>query len=178
MNKYKVGDKFIVEVEGVRKNAFPYIMKLKKGKYANWEAEEAFLDQLQPFECELTMTAEEVWELAKQIMFKSEFSATNLEEIFGTRNHFAIMRDFTPQEVKAMIDEWKKRKEEIKVGDVLQTDGGMYRCVVTQKGDDGIMVLYDDGDFDGVCFEEIGRDYKNTGEHIKLEKLFSKIKGE
>ena len=174
MNKYKVGDKFITEIIAVRKGIEPYVLKLKDG--GDWIADENFLEQLQHMEAEQTMTAEEAWETAKQILFKEELSTSTLEEIFGTRNHFAIMRDFTPQEAKAKIEAWEKAKEEeIKVGDVLKCGNDL--CVVTKVEEYELYVVWFDGsageqDVEGLldCFEK-------TGARIDVEN-FLKLIGE
>ena len=172
MNKYKVGDKFITEIIAVRKGIEPYMLKLKDG--GDWIADEAFLDQLQLMEVEQTMTAEEAWETARQILFKEELFTPMLEEIFGTRNHFAIMRDFTPQEAKAKIDAWEKAKEEIKVGDVLQHKITKFKCVVTDA-DGGFYVLWWNGEMGDLDEEETYGNFEKTGEHIDIESVLKQL---
>ena len=130
-------------------------------------------------ECdEPTMTAEEAWETAKQILFKEELSTSMLEEIFGTRNHFAIMRDFKPQEAKANIEAWEKTKYEIKVGDVLKGKDSKMQCVVTMLDYEAVELLWGDGLTGKKHISEIREQFEKTGEHIRLERLLSKIKGE
>lgn len=172
MNKYKVGDKFITEIIAIE----PYMLKLKNG--GDWIAYEDFLDQLQPMEAEAAMTAEEAWETAKQILFKEELSTSMLEEIFGTRNHFAIMRDFTPQEAKAKIEAWKKQKEEVKVGDVLKDFIGQF-CIVTSVHDNlhQVSLLWKSGVVSTRSKDEIRESYEKTGEHIDLDAIFEQLGG-
>ena len=172
--KYKVGDKFIIEVEAVRKGLNPYLYKRGVDSEEYFVCEQ-FLDNLQPLEeAEQRMTAEEAWETAKQILFKEELSTSMLEEIFGTRNHFAIMRDFTPQEAKAKIEAWEK-KVEIKVGDVLLHELSGCKCVVIQKDDFRITVLWDKGNFSYYYPEDLEEMFEKTGENLDIESMLKQL---
>ena len=175
--KYKVGDKFILEIEAVRKGLNPYLYK-RGVDCEEYFVCEQFLDNLQPLEeAEQAMTAEEAWETAKKILFKEELFRPVLEEIFGTRNHFAIMRDFTPQEAKVKIEAWEKTKYEIKVGDVLQNKRTKNKCVVTNTEilSGGALVMWYDGDFGDYDKEEIVEGFEKTGKHINIEPMLAMI---
>lgn len=171
--KYKVGDKFIVEIESEYNST--YGVKLKNGEHEALSVGEKLLDQLQPMT--ETMTAEDAWETAKQILFKEELSTSMLEEIFGTRNHFAIMRDFTPQEAKAKIEAWEKSKEEIKVGDVLKGKDSEMLCVVTMLHFKAAEILWADGLTGQHNISEIRKQFEKTGTRIDVES-FLKLIGE
>lgn len=169
--KYKAGDKFVVEIEKVEEEvANPYTLKLEGGECGNWICSEGFLNQLQKTAC----SGEEAWETAKQIMFAEEFTHDVLNEIFGTMNHYAIMRDYKPNEVKAKIDEWKKQKEEVKVGDVLRC--GNNKCIVTRVSRFGVYVVWDDGSAGEHDIDKM-YDYKKTGERIELDAIFEQLGG-
>lgn len=124
---------------------------------------------------EPTMTAEEAWETAKLILFDNGISNHELKEIFGTRNHFAIMRDHTPQEAKAKIEAWKKAEEEIKVGDVLKIKESKILCVVTRIEKYSMYIMWDDGSAGEKTHEVIHDVFKKTGEHIDIEAVLKKL---
>lgn len=126
-------------------------------------------------EAEPTMTAEEAWNLRHYV--GHELSAKEAEQIIGIRSVKELM-ELTPYEVKAKIEAFAQAKKESKVGDVLQHKNTKCRCVVTNKGNWGRTVMWFDGDFGEYDIEEIEEMFEKTGEHIKIEKVFSKIKGE
>ena len=172
--KYKKGDKFIFEIENVKEHeSTPYEMKLKECEDRGtifFAVTEDILDQLQKMEeAEPTMTAEEAWETAKQIIFSEEISCEELEKIFGTRNHFAIMRDYAPQEAKAKIEAWKKAKEEIKVGDVVRLIDR--KGVVYKLSGKTVWVMWNDACVGGYNKAE----FKKTGEHIDIEAVLKQL---
>lgn len=182
MNKYKVGDSFIVKIKGVRKDSkYPYVLKHDTDDGGGWSVNEVFLNNLDmqvngvDVAC-YNKGAEEAWEIAKQIMFEEKITSAELDKIFGTRNHFAIMRDYTPQGAKAKIEAWEKEKE-IKVGDVLKHKPTGKKCVVVQheKDSDKSMLLWADGDCDDYYNDEIECYYEKTGEHIDIEVVLKQL---
>lgn len=168
MDKYKAGDKFIFEVAKVTDSEVDKYM-INLGEDISWFVDEEFLMQLKKTGC----SGEEAWETAKQILFEKEFTHDILNEIFGTMNHYAIMRDLKPNEVRAKIDEWKKQKEEIKVGDVIQSKGDskLKRAVVTRVNGRFLDILYDDG----MSWRVDKNLHEKTGEHIDIEAVLKQL---
>lgn len=123
-----------------------------------------------------TMTAEEAWEIAKQILFDEGISTTELEEIFGTRNHYAVIRDYTPQEAKEKIDDWKKSKEEVEVGDVLKKKSNGDKCIVIKFNENRtFFVMFEDGSAGIYDEKRIQTDFKKTGKHIDIEAVLKQL---
>lgn len=124
-----------------------------------------------------TMTAEEAWEIAKNLF--ADYSNEDLDDIFGKGWSFPKLMELTPQHAKAKIDVWKAEK--IKIGDEVvpkrtpNVDG--HKFVVTRiykdvEEIDGVSL------FDGGVFS--GRDikiYQKTGRHIDIEGLLKQIGG-
>ena len=167
--KYKVGDKFLQDIEVARiveNDTCPYKMLPDGGGWS-----ESALDELSRPD---DMTAEEAWEIAKKITCPKTFggfSADDAENIFGTFSNFDIMSRFTPQQVKAKIEAWEAERD-IKVGDIVK--GG-----VDQPG----IVAFIDGLevtvmwLDGSCSEKHKNDIKKTGKHIDIQELLEQIGG-
>lgn len=169
--KYNIGDKFIIEIEGVKRDSVDgYSIKLKEGPVISWTLDNEILDQLQQTDC----SGEAAWETAKKILFEKEFTHDVLNEIFGTMNLYAIMRDYAPHEAKAKIDEWKKQKEEVKVGDVVENKITGFRAVVTKVYGRELALLYDDGSFSKMDKYE----FVKTNGHLPFKELLEEIKGE
>lgn len=61
------------------------------------------------------MTAEEAWEISKKLF--SDFSETELDEIFGKGWSYPKLMELSPYEAKAKVDEWERKQ--IRVGDVV-----------------------------------------------------------
>ena len=170
MDKFKAGDKFILEVAKVTDSEVDkYMINLDED--TSWFVDEEFLMQLQQTAC----SGEEAWETAKQILFEKEFTHDILNEIFGTMNHYAIMRDLKPNEVKAKIDEWKKQKEEIKVGDVLKGKDSKMQCVVTMVNGNTVELLWKDGLTGKKNFREISDQFEKTGQSLNIENVLQML---
>lgn len=169
---YKKGDKFICEVAKVNEgNELAYEMRLKEGETSLWIVSDKFLDQLQP----CTNSAEEAWETAKQILFEKEFTHDVLNEIFGTMNHYAIMRDLKPDEVKAKIEAWEKKKQ-IEVGCILKGKASGMQCIVTKVDGDAVELLWQDGLTGKKTVSEIAEQFEPTGRKLRIiEKLIKEI---
>lgn len=165
--KYKVGDKFLQEIE-IRQIIDP----LKYGKqyvvsglqYAN----DADLDKLRRPD---DMTAEDAWEIARKIVYLyfedpgEEFSSTYTSS-------YDLLMKLTPQEAKARIETWEAEKE-IKVGDVVVGSAGQ-NGIVTYINTNNATVIWPDGSW-GV---KNRNDIKKTGRHIDIQGLLEQIGGE
>lgn len=108
----------------------------------------------------------EAWELARKIVLYGEdvYSGKELKEIFDCTHTQEIIRNHTYPEAAAKVAEWKKAKEKINVGDVLE---GIYdnevKCIVTNLCPDNMAYLvFDDGTAGVYELDNL----KKTGRHI------------
>lgn len=150
--KYKQGEKMIVEITEVKENS--YVLN-KIGEVEPMEAkirrQAAEITRLLAENKELKEDFEkskrvnlnmgrlagqnEAWELARKITcqpINGGFNRSEFEKIFGYGYISDIFEKYTYPEAATKVAEWKKAKEEIKDGDVLE---GIYdsnvKCVAT-----------------------------------------------
>lgn len=175
MNKYKVGDKFILEIESIPDDlivndiSHPYQMKHdSKMRYS-----EEYLDKLK----KIDMTAEEAWKIAREICYNMRtISYAKLRMIFGlpensVRCNADILRLIAaPQEAKEKIKAWEKSKEEIQVGDVVQNiDNPDVKILITKRYKDETIEGIDGS---GATFSGRNKkDWKKTGLHYDIENI-------
>ena len=113
--------------------------------------------------------AEAAWELARKIILPQSQGGMSIDDyvaIFGSCiSEVYIMKNYTYTEAAAKVAEWEKANEEIKVGDILATNGGR-NAVVTKVFNDGdVKVLFEIGKSDVRVH---ARNLKKTGRHIDL----------
>ena len=117
---------------------------------------------------EMSMTAEEVWELAKKLY---EFTCDELETIFGVKYGFHdLISKYTTQEAKAKLDEWESKQ--IHVGDVVSHQG--LKGVVTRVEQGFVQVLTSFGTTPHYDDAAIKRLIK-TGKHIDIQSVLDQI---
>lgn len=114
------------------------------------------------------MTAEEVWEIAKNLF--ANYSNAELDEIFGKGWSFPKLMELTPQEAKAKIEAWEAEKE-IKVGDVVKDCNGKIGVVISKGTSDNVLFN------DGSTWNYTDRTLEKTGRHIDIEGLLKQIGG-
>lgn len=168
--KYKVGDKFIIEVKEVIESEKG---TLYRADFSTLVFDDFGLDKLQKCE-EETITLEEfsynkglndAWELARRIY---EFTCDELEEIFGVKYGFHdLISKYTPQEALAKLKAYEDSK--IEVGDVVQFEKQF--GVVTKCGDMFLAGVREDG----IMFSWHKKDCKNTGKHIDITSILEQI---
>ena len=118
--------------------------------------------------------AEAAWELARKIVIQNGYSSHDLYEIFESNDLQHVLENYTYPEAAAKVEEWEKAKEEIKVGDILATNGGR-NAVVTKVFNDGdVKVLFENGKFDVRVH---ARNLKKTGRHIDIDGFLKQIGG-
>ena len=127
------------------------------------------------------MTAEEAWELAKQVALTTNYVETArifvAENICGIEQKrlFEDVFALTPQEAKAKLDEWESKQ--IQVGDVCKMME--CSCVVTQVDENKKLhvVLLDDGSTDQIPFDSPLKLLK-TGKNIDIQSVLEQISKE
>lgn len=167
--EYKIGDEVLVKARiiGSRNGVSRLLVQSQQDKFFVEK------DNVMPVP---DMTAEEAWEIAKNLF--ADYSNIELDEIFGKGWSFPKLMELTPQEAKAKIEAWEAEKE-IKVGDEVapKSDPNNNECkfVVTIKDDeDGIISGF--SVFGGNVFSE--RDierYQKTGRHIDIDVVLKQI---
>ena len=197
MSKYKVGDKFVVEIKEVLNDELPYdtenlyridgfktlvfddygLDKLQKyDKYA--ENLERNHEVLKIFEEKYNKGLNDAWELARKLVLSVSdggISIKDFEIIFGAGLDYKdILKIMTPQEALAKIEAYEK-SQQIQVGDVV-VNINQVKLLVT--------ATLDNGHFEGI--NEYGSAYtfraddswKKTGRHIDIEHLLEQIRGD
>ena len=125
--------------------------------------------------------AEDAWELARRIICPPDCCEDSIskytEKFLGIPSHKAraIFKDLSYQEVKAKYQEWKKQKDEIRVGDEVEyVEDHRKKIVVTSTYSDG---WFDAIDSNGYLY--IKRNpvmWKKTGRHFDgVEELLKKM---
>ena len=131
-----------------------------------WEIEQAF-----------DRGCNAAWELARKIVLKNGYSAYDLHEIFNCCGSHQALENYTYSEAAAKVAEWEKAKEEIKVGDVVESNNG---------NGERIAVIDVWSSFDGLHFEGISSNgtltvdasakyYTKTGRHIDIDSFLKQI---
>lgn len=159
--KYKIGDEVLVKAKIIEVSSTGIFRVDSNGvRY-----------YLQENDIVAEMTAEEAWEIAKNLF--ADYSNIELDEIFGKGWSFSKLMELTPQQAKAKIEAWEAEKE-IKVGDEVDICGD--KGIVTSFGTDGdrIHVLYLDGIVNSYRRD---KDVKKTGRHIDIDGLLRNIGG-
>lgn len=148
--KYKVGDKFILEIQGVRNeeyHEYPYETEIDYNSEGELDKLPMLVNGVDTYS--YNKGAEDAWELAKMINAnydKGGLKLTELQEVFGTHNINNIFVENTYQEAKAKLDAWEKAKEEIKVGDLVYvTNSKRGNGIVSRIDRDWCTVIWVDG---------------------------------
>ena len=121
--------------------------------------------------------AEAAWELAQKIVIQNGYSSCDLYEIFGTSDLQHVLENYTYPKAAAKVAEWKKAKDEIKVGDIVRIHEG---------NDDDLCILYVSTDkkyYNAV--DEYVAVYNmltkgmitKTGRHIDIDSFLKQIGG-
>lgn len=173
MMKYKVGDEVLVKAvinDICVGEVHPYEVKAADNPRCGSLARAIYVREEDVIPV-LTMTAEEAWDIAKNLF--ADYSNAELDEIFGKGWSFSKLMELTPQEAKAKIEAWEAKQ--IKVGDEVDICGD--KGIVTSFGTDGdrIHVLYLDGIVNSYRKD---KDIKKTGRHIDIDGLLKQIGGD
>lgn len=190
MSKYKVGDKFIIEIDEEFCNGNYGVKRLYKAKgFNSLVFDENGLDKLQKLNPKLKiediddMLAEhdlkkeayekglnDAWVLMGRLAF--QITKDICEQIFGYKEFEDVLDHFSPQQALAKIEAYEK-SHQIQVGDVVETE----KCngvVIDQYADDRYYILTENGCIEDWCYAQMAK----TGKHIDIEHLLEQIRGE
>lgn len=182
--KYKVGDKFLIEVVSVLKSG--YMMS------NNTFLEEHRLKDLDIFDCdsnELFNTwvdygMDKACEYINKLISPppTGLKLLELEEIFDSTDPTDIIKKFTIKQIVNRIDAYLKaielEKENIRVGDIVAVHDGNIRFVVTKDdycGDENKCTLMA---FDGSAWKGCEKKIcKKTGTRVNFINILGQLKG-
>lgn len=119
----------------------------------------------------------EAWELARKLS-RMEID-DKIQEAFNLEYSFAltVIEQITYPEAAAKVEAWEKAKEEIKVGDVYESNIGS-RCFAIRNIDEetnNVEILWIDLASGNRAFEEIKKNYTKTGHHIDIDSFLKQI---
>lgn len=195
--KYKVGDKFLIEIDEVYESEMPFSSpnELFKAKgFNSLVFDKNGLDKLEKID-EDTARVETVseiltekyeqglndaWELAKKLFGYScdtKLCCEDLKNIFGSACEMDILRNNTPQEAIIKIEAYENAKEEIKVGDVV-TNGHEVMLVTGVSRNSGLLLLL--GKNGEILVGQKPEHWEKTGKNIenKIKDILSEIEKE
>ena len=178
MSKYKVGDKFLVElvIDDYDSHLETYWVTDKRGRedFGYW-FDEYEIDRMNVASMEqksYEKGLQDAWVVLKKT---DEMSDEEYVECFGGNVSLEGLTSLTPQEALAKLEAYEKEQEEIKVGDVVQAyNAREYVVIATSEempnNQPLLRNLYDNS----VCFGT-NEDLKKTGKHIDIQGLLSQI---
>lgn len=169
--EYKVGDEVLVKVKinyiDRRSSSIPYEVKERNNKKNSPATIWIRKEDIQP---EPVMTAEEAWEIAKNLF--ANYSNTELDEIFGKGWTYPKLMKMTPKKAKARIEAWEAEK--INVGDVVMIFDE-YGIVTRVDAETGFFNVLKESGCTG-SYKKI--EIKKTGRHIDIGGILKQIGGD
>lgn len=169
--------KYIIELEGepmVANSSHQEVDELWKAKgFNSLVFDKCGLDKLTPYtEPDRKAIEDEVWELAKKLISMSENEVSDM--IGYTTNFGEVMYNMPYQEAKAKYEAWKKKKDEIHVGDEIVLDENV-KMIVTRVDHETFIQGVDEN---GECYECIECNaVRKTGRHFDwIEELLKKMR--
>lgn len=182
--KYKVGDKFIIEVKEAIESEKGTLYRAdfstlvfddygldKLPKYCEVQERLELIDELKQVEYSkgLNDGRNDAWELATRISSKS---IDALVEMFDTDNKYLIFRDFSPQEALAKLKAYEDSK--IEVGDVVEIThyDEKFKGLVLDILDEISFVLLTEN---GMVESYVDENVKKTGKRIDITSILEQI---
>lgn len=185
MNEYKVGDKFVIEIEeiyeNVLSNAFEEDVPRQFYKIKGFESlvfDKDGLDKLEKVKNSLSIPYSEAykkgmndaWDIARELC-KTGYN--DCSEIFGDESVEHAIKNFTPLEIKEKIESFNK---EINVGDVVTVDGGDITFVCTKDNSSGDFSKCHLVAGDGSVYEDCNKsECQKTGKTINIGTILKEI---
>lgn len=121
---------------------------------------------------------EEAWKLAQKLVLFEEdggFGVDELKEIFETQ-YWTDAFLLSYSEAIAKVEAWKKKKEEICVGDVLLSNETGNKCIVTRISNEVVTTLWNDGSCGDRPKDFVRGRFKKIG-HIDVDTWLAQIGG-
>lgn len=187
MNEYKVGDKFVIEIEEIYKNVLSNTFEedMSKQLYRIKGFKSLFfdkngLDELEKVKSSLPIPYSEAykkgmndaWDIAKELC-KTGYSECT--EIFGDETVEYVIKNFNPLKIKEKMEIYKKEKE-INVGDIVTVDGGDITFVCTKDNSSGDFSKCHLVAGDGSVYEDCNKsDCQKTGMTINIGAILKEI---
>lgn len=193
MDKYKVGNKFIIEIEeavnvSANQNTLYKIKGFNSLVFDNnglnklKSLESCFVPKSRSSQEIYNEGMNEAWKLAKTIIGcsdKTYFTEDMLDEMFDTHNTVRIMSMHSPQELKEKIEKYEK--ENIKVGDIVR-----YKSIQEKYTNVVVVAIikskdprYDDTlhcvRSDGTIMSNAKNGFEKTGRHIDITEILKQI---
>ena len=118
---------------------------------------------------------EKVWEIARRIVVYEEdggFSTNKLYQLFGCKSPATVFKTKTIEEVESILEyngisitESVGKKEEFKVGDIIENISNGSRYIIVEKPEtlDAYRAIREDGELFGFPSEELEYKYKLIG---------------
>ena len=185
MGKYKVGDKFVIEIEGIYENvlsnAFEVDISKQLYKIKGFDSlvfDKNGLDKLEnaknslpiPYSEAYKKGMNEAWEIARELCNTGYNDCTN---IFGDESVEYVIKNLTPLEIKEKIESFKK---EIKVGDVVTVGGGDITFICTKDNSNGDYTKCHLVAGDGSVYEDCDKfECQKTGKSIDIGEILKEI---
>lgn len=185
MGKYKVGDKFVIEIEGIYENvlsnAFEEDMSKQLYRIKGFESlvfDKNGLDKLEnakkslpiPYSEAYKKGMSDAWNIARELCKTGCNDCTN---IFGDESVEYVIKNLTPLEIKEKIESFKK---EIKVGDVVTVGGGDITFICTKDNSNGDYTKCHLVAGDGSVYEDCDKfDCQKTGKSIDIGEILKEI---
>ena len=185
MGKYKVGDKFVIEIEGIYENVLSNTFEVDISKqlyrikgFESLVFDKNGLDKLEnaknslpvPYSEAYKQGMNDAWDIARELCKTDYNDCTN---IFGDESVEYVIKNLTPLEIKEKIESFKK---EIKVGDVVTVGDGDIKFICTKDNASGDYSKCHLLSSDGSVWEDCKKsDCKKVGKKVKIGDLLEKI---
>lgn len=85
---------------------------------------------------------DEVWDFASMLMNMHHDVAEDIYWSMNGGKGIGVAAEMTYQEAKEMYDTWKNKKEQICVGDEVETESGNKACVLYENPDETYMFVF------------------------------------
>lgn len=205
MGKHKIGDKFVVEIDGASNDKEPFYRFKGIDSFCVSESALDTLTQANEFqEIYGVYTDKEIadkeaaahiaglseaWDAARKIMLPTDyrgFTLSELQNIFGSQESYFILKDYSATEAIKKISDYKKKKEKMFCpGDVIQNKDQPEIIAVVMFADsedhfDAIKLSESDeyGEKYGIYYKRDVSFWKKTGQHYNLDEIFKLVQGE
>ena len=185
IGKYKVGDKFVIEIEGIYENVLSNTFEVDISKqlyrikgFESLVFDKNGLDKLEnaknslpiPYSEAYKKGMNDAWDIARELCKTDYNDCTN---IFGDESVEYVIKNLTPLEIKEKIESFKK---EIKVGDVVTVGDGDIKFICTKDNASGDYSKCHLLSSDGSVWEDCKKsDCKKVGKNVKIGDLLENI---